>query len=496
MYTILYVDDEPSLLETGKIFLERSGKFSVDIVTSAPAAITLLNTKNYDAIIADYQMPCMDGIEFLKRIRSSGNIIPFILFTGRGREEVVIQALNEGADFYLQKGGDPIAQFTELEYKIRQAVQQRMAEANIRDLERRQADIINFLPDATFAIDTHGVVITWNRAIEEKTGVSAAEMIGKGNYEYAIPFYGQRRPILIDLIYESDEVIAKEYTHIIQEKDILIAETTLPRPKGKAVTLVGKASPLYNRQGNIIGAIETIRDITELKRAEIYRQLSLDILGLLNEPREFNEIIRDVLDAVKTVTGADAVGIRLKAGDDFPYYIQSGFSNGFLLKENTLVEHDQDGRICRDANGNVRLECTCGLVVSGKFDPSNPLFTPSGTCWTNNSFPLLELPETEDPRYHPRNTCIHEGYASVALVPIRTMKKQIIGVLQINAIRKNCFTLDAIQGLELIAGHIGEALLRWQAQEALHESEKRYRTILNQASDSIIIHDLAAGLWI
>ena len=137
----------------------------------------------------------------------------------------------------------------------------------------------------------------------------------------------------------------------------------------------------------------------------------MDILGLLNEPREFNEIIRDVLDAVKTVTGADAVGIRLKAGDDFPYYIQSGFSNGFLLKENTLVEHDQDGRICRDANGNVRLECTCGLVVSGKFDPSNPLFTPSGTCWTNNSFPLLELPETEDPRYHPRNTCIHEGYA-------------------------------------------------------------------------------------
>ena len=136
----------------------------------------------------------------------------------------------------------------------------------------------------------------------------------------------------------------------------------------------------------------------------------MDILGLLNEPREFNEIIRDVLDAVKTVTGADAVGIRLKAGDDFPYYIQSGFSNGFLLKENTLVEDDQDGRICRDANGNVRLECTCGLVVSGKFDPSNPLFTPAALAGRIILF-LFELPETEDPRYHPRNTCIHEGYA-------------------------------------------------------------------------------------
>ena len=90
MYTVLYVDDESTLLEIGKIFLERSGQFSVDIITSAPAALALLNTKNYDAIIADYQMPGMDGIEFLKKVRSSGNTIPFILFTGRGREEIVI----------------------------------------------------------------------------------------------------------------------------------------------------------------------------------------------------------------------------------------------------------------------------------------------------------------------------------------------------------------------------------------------------------------------
>ncbi len=119
MYTILYVDDEPVLLDVGKHFLERSGEFRVDIITSAPVALTLLNEKAYDAIISDYQMPDMDGIEFLKKIRSSGNAIPFILFTGRGREEVVIQALNEGADFYLQKGGEPKSQFAELSNKIR-----------------------------------------------------------------------------------------------------------------------------------------------------------------------------------------------------------------------------------------------------------------------------------------------------------------------------------------------------------------------------------------
>jgi CheY-like chemotaxis protein len=176
--SILYVDDEPDLLSIGKIFLERGGQFSVATLTSAPAALEALKNTTYDAIISDYQMPVMNGIDFLKQVRASGNTIPFIIFTGRGREEIVIQALNEGADFYLQKGGEPVSQFTELEHKIRQAVQQRLAEASIRDLLRREADIINFLPDATFAIDTNGVVIAWNQAMEKMTGVRSAGIIG------------------------------------------------------------------------------------------------------------------------------------------------------------------------------------------------------------------------------------------------------------------------------------------------------------------------------
>ena len=269
MYSVLYVDDEPGLLEIGKLFLEQSSRFNVDTITSAPDALTLLNYKSFDAIVADYQMPGMDGIEFLKRVRSSGNTIPFILFTGRGREEIVIQALNEGADFYLQKGGEPRSQFTELAHKIRQAVEHRKAETSVRDLERREADIINFLPDATFAVDVNGVVIAWNRAIEEMTNVSAAAMLGKGNYEYSIPFYGQRQLILIDLINESDEVIAThKYVHIHHDKNFLIADTTLLRDEGKSITLMCKASPLYNREGEVVGAIESIRDITVRKLAE------------------------------------------------------------------------------------------------------------------------------------------------------------------------------------------------------------------------------------
>jgi PAS domain S-box-containing protein len=269
MYSILYVDDESELLELGKLFLEQSGQFSVDIITSAPEALAILNMKTYDAIISDFQMPDMNGIDFLQRVRTSGNTIPFILFTGRGREDVVIQAINSGVDFYLQKGGEPVAQFAELEHKIHQAIQKRRAEAGIRDLERQQADIINFLPDATFAIDTRGVVIAWNRAMEELTSVTAAEMLGKGNYEYAIPAYHKRQPILIDLVLNEDPVHLKKYPLVKRVGHTIITETTSPFLfNGRGATLWMTATPLYNTQGTVVGAIQSIRDITERKEIE------------------------------------------------------------------------------------------------------------------------------------------------------------------------------------------------------------------------------------
>lgn len=268
MLSLLYVDDEPGLLEIGKLFLETSGDFTVTTALSGSEGLAGLATHTFDAIISDYQMPEMNGIEFLKTVRMSYGTIPFILFTGRGREEVVIEAINNGADFYLQKGGDPKAQFAELAHKIRQAVSKRQAEYALQDSERRLSDLINFLPDATFAIDTDGKVIAWNRAIEEMTGILSGAMTGKGEYEYAIPFYGERRPILIDLIFEPDDKVSRFYSNILRDGSTLSAETDLPTPKGKRIYVLAKASPLYDKAGNITGAIEAIRDITDRKKAE------------------------------------------------------------------------------------------------------------------------------------------------------------------------------------------------------------------------------------
>jgi PAS domain S-box-containing protein len=137
MFTILYVDDEADLLEIAQMYLEETGCFRVDTTISAADAQKMMAGKKYDAIIADYQMPAVDGITFLKYTRKTYGNIPFILFTGKGREEVVIEAINNGADYYLQKGGDPDSLFAELIHKLQQAIQLRRDQETIRVNEER-----------------------------------------------------------------------------------------------------------------------------------------------------------------------------------------------------------------------------------------------------------------------------------------------------------------------------------------------------------------------
>lgn len=139
MITVLYVDDEQGLLELGKLFLEKLGNFSVETCSSAPEALKLLEQTSYNAVLSDYDMPEMNGIQFLKEVRVRYPNLPFVIFTGRGREDVVIEALNNGVDFYLQKGGEIKSQFAELSHKLRVAVERRQAQEQIRHLARLYA---------------------------------------------------------------------------------------------------------------------------------------------------------------------------------------------------------------------------------------------------------------------------------------------------------------------------------------------------------------------
>jgi PAS domain S-box-containing protein len=147
--------------------------------------------------------------------------------------------------------------------------EQKNAEIALRKNEKLLSTLIDFLPDATLAIDKDKKLIIWNKAIEEMTGIPAEEMVGKGDYIYTIPFYGKARPQLMDLFWNPEHDITSEYPFIKKEGEVLVTEAfanALYDNKGAYIWV--KAAPLWDSDGNFIGAIECLRDITETKRAE------------------------------------------------------------------------------------------------------------------------------------------------------------------------------------------------------------------------------------
>ena len=161
--------------------------------------------------------------------------------------------------------------------------ERKRAEEALRESQRQLASIIDFLPDATLVIDKEGRVIAWNRAMEAMTCVKAGEMIGKGNHEYSLPFYGDRRPILIDLALHPNQEMERHYTAIQRREDIVIGEAFTPGLPPGDLHLSATASVLRDSKGDVIAAIECIRDNTERKRLEerLSRAEKMEALGTL-----------------------------------------------------------------------------------------------------------------------------------------------------------------------------------------------------------------------
>lgn len=386
--SILYIDDEEVLLKLTKDYIEKQGNVRVDTASNVPEALQKIRAGSYDAVISDYQMPLYNGLDLLKIIRREKRDLPFILFSGKGREEVIIEALNSGADFYVQKGGNARAQFAELMNMVWQAVIRRQSENELARSERRLADIINFLPDATFVIDRTGKVIAWNRAMEEMTGVPSANILGKGEYEYAMPFYGMRREMLLDLVMASDEELqSKSYKVMRREGNGLVAETIHARPRGLDLHLWAKANPLYDENGAIVGAVETVRDITDIRQAEYALQEANKKLSLLGSVTRhdirnrmhgligFMELAKQSKDPAEVKHYLDAIARssaeilrQIEFAQDYedlgarsPYWQDVGFVIAKILGQRDLPGLTVDYAICG-------LECYADPLFERVFD--------------------------------------------------------------------------------------------------------------------------------
>ncbi len=431
--SILCVDDETLLLEVFQDFFEREPGFSVTTCTNATDALEQLSTRVFDVIIADYGLPDMDGINLLREIRAQGFPGIFIIITGKHRAHVAIDALNNGADYYVQKGGgiindmaalvefirngvgkirdnraliereilyqsiienqsdliclfppegeirfvnksyaafvgqtndecigssffsllpqkdakriagqlqaltplkpdiliehsfrksdgsspivqwiyraifNPDGQIIEFQTAGRErrplvqppelltltgegtgvsAVPTVMAGAEPEDDWKSFSGTIDALEHPVFAIDKTGVIITWNRAMEQLTGVSSREMVGKGNREYAIPFYGEPRPMLVDyIVISTDKRQSGKFPGIKRVGNTFMGEMEKVRIRDKPMCLWGKGTAVYDGKGGLIAAIETITVVEQqqevLKPGESEKEI---FIGGLSSP--------------------------------------------------------------------------------------------------------------------------------------------------------------------------------------------------------------------
>ncbi len=361
----------------------------------------------------------------------------------------------------------------------------RRAQVELDGMRARYFDLYNLAPVGYCTISEQGLVLEAN--------LTAANLLGEERGALV------KQPFTRFIWKEDQDIYYLHRKQLFATREPQVCELRMVKSDGSTfwahlVTTAAQDPPISAGQdeGGALVCRAILSDISGLKAADTehtrerkYQEIARTILQILNEPGNLLECVERVLTTLKAETGLDAVGIRLQKGEDFPYLVQQGFPEDFLLTENTLLTRSIDGGLCRDKDGRVILECTCGLVLSGKTDPHNPLFTAGGSCWINDTFPLLDIPSRDDPRLHPRNICMHQGYASLALVPIRN-KDQIIGLIQLNDRRKGCFTLKSIEQLEGIAAHLGAALSRKQIENDLRESEARYAATMSAVDD---------GLW-
>jgi PAS domain S-box-containing protein len=254
----------------------------------------------------------------------------------------------------------------------------------------------------------------------------------------------------------------------------ILFETTHYRKDGSSFPVEVSA------QGASVGetrtVISVVRDITERRRAETEREKSVEFLRLANESRGTADLVRVAASFFRDCSGCEAVGIRLREGDDYPYALATGFPEEFLREEGSLCSRDEEGALTRDGAGNPLLDCMCGNVIRGRFDPSQPFFTPGGSFWINSTTQLLASSSEADRQARTRNRCHGEGYQSVALIPL-SLGEERLGLLQLNDSRAGRFTAESIALWERLAGYLAVALAKSRAEEALRESERRYSAL-------------------
>jgi CheY-like chemotaxis protein/tetratricopeptide (TPR) repeat protein len=379
MLSVLLIDDDPALLEMLKLIADRSSEITMLTAQSGQEGLNVLKKGLVDVIIVDDVMAGITGNGFIQMLRREGNTTPSIIFSEDGSEHAELLALKNGADFYLKKERDPRRQFQEITALVKKAQGESFASRSAATNRRVVGDLINFSSDPGFAIDRSGVVIAWNDSMEQLTDVTADTIIGRGDFAYAEPFFGKRRQMLVDLMFESEEEIRKAKYMIIGrlKNGSLIAVTRGRKKNGSEWTIWTKAMPVYDSSGTFVAAIETVRDVTATFSDVIIPEAVTEDLapGLPDAPamptmkKPVNRLIKKIL---RNASAHYREGIFLSVREKKYKEAIAAFDRALEIDDTLAYVWNERGICCRETGDYTTALKSCLRAV--ELSPENPEF--------------------------------------------------------------------------------------------------------------------------
>lgn len=322
-------------------------------------------------------------------------------------------------------------------------------------------EFYNLVPVGCLTVNSMGMILEANSTAASMLGVTQDTLI-----RLSIPRF---------IAEEHQDIYGQYHRQLFTAGEPQSYELRMVKADRTAFPAQLKTTISQDVQGVLVCHIVFI-DITGRKSLEEERELMAHLITQVNTAGDLHECMSDLTASLQDWSGCEAVGIRLRDGEDYPYFETRGFPFTFVEAENHLCVNEPDGELLRDSAGNPVLECMCGNVLLGRFDPAQPFFTTHGSFWSNNTTFLLASTTEAERQARTRNRCNGEGYESVALIPLR-IERHVLGLLQFNDHRPDCFTPDLISHFERIADTLALALARRQAETELREREEKYRTV-------------------
>jgi PAS domain S-box-containing protein len=353
----------------------------------------------------------------------------------------------------------------------------RRAQAELEAARERYFDLYDLAPVSYCTISEQGLILESNLTAATLLGMARSALV--------------KAPVSRFILKEDKDIFYLHRKQLFEAGEPQAFELRMMKKDGTTFWAHLAATAAQDGDGAPVCRV-IISDITERKLQEDERELTARLIALVDTPGDFRECMSAMIDSLQGWSGCDAVGIRLRAGDDYPYYETRGFLPEFVHEENHLCAYGPDGKILRDEEGNPVLECMCGNILCGRFDPSKPFFTAHGSFWSNSTTALLASTTEADRQARTRNRCNGEGYESVALIPLRPVE-EVFGLLQFNDHRPNRFTSDLIGHFERMADSLAIALSRRKAVESLRESERRLKEAQKMAQLGHWIWDARTG---